>query len=131
MNHSLEENHPSRSWKEKFEASFRGAKLGVRGHSSFFVHFFFTALVIACSVALNIALWEWCMLILCIGAVMVSELFNSSIETLVRGLPLEQRPPFWPALDIAAGAVLVASGFAGAIGLLILAPKFLTFWVHG
>lgn len=40
MNHSLEENHPSRSWKEKFEASFRGAKLGVRGHSSFFVHFF-------------------------------------------------------------------------------------------
>ncbi len=129
MNHSLKETKPTRGWREKFEAAFRGAKRGVRGHSSFFVHFFFTALVIACSVALNIALWEWCALILCIGGVLVSELFNSSIETLVRGMPLDQRPPYWPALDIAAGAVLVASGFACAIGILILAPKFLTFWV--
>ncbi len=120
------ESHP-RSWREKFAAAFRGTKLGIRGHSSFFVHFFFAALVVACSVAFSLHSWEWCVLIICIGGVIVSELFNSAIETLVRGLPLEQRPPFWPALDIAAGAVLVASGFAVLLGFFILAPKFITF----
>jgi len=118
---------PPRSWQEKFAAAFRGTKLGIRGHSSFFVHFFFAALVVACSFALSLHGWEWCVLILCIGGVIVSELFNSAIETLVRSLPPEQRPNFWPALDIAAGAVLVASGFAVLLGFLILAPKFVTF----
>ena len=33
-----------RSWGAKFAAAFRGIKLGVRGHSSFFVHFFFAAI---------------------------------------------------------------------------------------
>lgn len=129
MTQEMETNSPSRSWQEKFAAAFRGAKLGIRGHSSFFVHFFFAALVVACSVALNIEVWEWCVLILCIAGVIVSELFNSAIETLVRGLAPEKRPPFWPALDVAAGAVLVASGFAAFLGLLILAPRFLTFLI--
>jgi hypothetical protein len=40
-----------RSWRAKFAAAFRGLKLGVRGHSSFFVHFFFAALVLAAAVS--------------------------------------------------------------------------------
>src|SRR5262249_37078383 len=38
---------PRRPWRRKFGDAYRGLKLGIRGHSSFFVHFFFTALVVA------------------------------------------------------------------------------------
>jgi len=124
-----EERKPSkpRPWDDKFAAAFRGAKLGIRGHSSFSVHFFFSALVVACAVAFQCSHWEWCILLLCIALVITTELVNSAIETLVRGLPRSQRPPFWPALDVAAGAVLVASLFAAAIGLVVLVPRFLGF----
>jgi diacylglycerol kinase len=110
---------PPRTWRRKFGEAFRGLKLGVRGQSSFFVHFFFTALVIAAAVALGCKLLEWCVLLGCIGMVLVAELFNSALETLFRGLDAATRERAWPSLDIAAGAVLLASIFAVVIGGLV------------
>jgi diacylglycerol kinase len=112
-----------RSWREKFQVAFRGWKFGVRGHSSFFVHFFFTALVVAAAVVLSCNAIEWCLLIGCIGLVLTTELFNSAIETLFRGLPEDIKDRVWPCLDIGAGAVLMASLTASIIGLIILLPK--------
>jgi diacylglycerol kinase len=114
-----ERPRPKRSWRSKFGAALRGIKLGVRGHSSFFVHFFFTALVVAAAVVLRCDLVQWCILLGCIGLVLTAELFNSAIETLFRGLDEETRERVWPCLDIAAGAVLLASLTASVIGLLV------------
>src|SRR5690242_6920041 len=75
-----------RPWRHKFGAALRGMKLGVRGHSSFFVHFFFGALVVAAGIILGCEMMEWCILLLCIAMVLTAELFNSAIETLFRGL---------------------------------------------
>jgi diacylglycerol kinase len=108
-----------RPWRAKFGAAFRGLKLGIRGHSSFFVHFFFAALVVAAAIALGCDLVEWCLLLGCIGAVLTAELFNSAIETLFRGLDEATKERVWPCLDIAAGAVLLASIAAAVIGLII------------
>jgi diacylglycerol kinase len=110
---------PPRRWRHKFGDAFRGLKLGVRGHSSFFVHFFFAALVVAAAVALRCELVQWCLLLGCIGLVLTAELFNSAVETLFRGLDEETRERAWPALDIAAGAVLLASVTAVVVGSLI------------
>src|SRR2546425_10548962 len=77
---------PRRSWRAKFGDAFRGLKLGVRGHSSFFVHFFFAALVIAAGIVLRCEPLEWCLVLSCIGLVLTAELFNSAIETLFHGL---------------------------------------------
>ncbi len=112
-----------RPWRAKFGDAFRGVKLGVRGHSSFFVHFFVAALVIAAGVIFRCELLEWCMLVGCIGLVLTAELFNSALETLFRGLDEATKERVWPALDVAAGAVLAASVTAGAVGLLIFLPK--------
>src|SRR5207302_9481109 len=95
-----------RYWRDKFRVAFRGLKLGIRGHSSFSVHFFFAALVLASAIVLQCDLWQWCVLVGCIGFVLTAELFNSAIETLFRGLDEPTRARVWPALDVAAGAVL-------------------------
>ncbi len=79
----------------------------MRGHSSFFVHFFVAALVVAAGFVFGCARWEWCVLVGCIGFVLTAELFNSALETLFRGLDEATRERAWPALDIAAGAVLL------------------------
>jgi diacylglycerol kinase len=110
---------PRRSWVFKFACAFRGLKLGVRGHSSFFVHFFFTALVVLAAVVLHCGVIEWCLLLGCIGLVLTAELFNSAVETLFRGLDEATRDRVWPCLDIAAGAVLLASLVSAVIGGII------------
>jgi diacylglycerol kinase len=112
-----------RPWRAKFGVALRGIKLGVRGHSSFFVHFFFAALALAAAIVFDCDVLEWCLLFGCIGFVLTAELFNSALETLFRGLDEETRERVWPCLDIAAGAVLVASIFAGVIGAVIFLPK--------
>ena len=118
---------PRRSWRAKFRVAFRGIKFGVRGHSSFSVHFFATALVVASAIVLQCQLWEWCVLLGCVGFVLTAELFNSAIETLFRGLDEATKERTWPALDIAAGAVLTASLFAGLIGGVVLLNRLASF----
>lgn len=109
-----------RSWLTKFGAAFRGLKWGIRGHSSFFVHFFFTALIIAAAIVVECDFVEWSILLLCIGLVLTAELFNSAVETLFRGLDEAARERSWRCLDIAAGAVLMASITAAVVGLVVL-----------
>ncbi|MBY0527817.1 MAG: diacylglycerol kinase [Gemmataceae bacterium] len=110
---------PRRRWREKFEDAFRGLKLGIRGHSSFFVHFFFAALVIAAAIVLRCTLLEWCILLGCIGMVLTAELFNSAVETLFHGQDAAAKARTKDCLDIAAGAVLMASAVALVIGAVV------------
>jgi diacylglycerol kinase len=115
---------PPRLWRDKFREAFRGVKRGVRGQSSFFVHFFFAVLAIAVAIVFECSLVEWCLLIFCIGGVLTAELFNSAIETLFRGLDEAARDRYYSCLDIAAGAVLVASVSALLVGSLIFGRHF-------
>ncbi len=120
--------HPPRKprrWRDKFREAVRGMKLGVRGHSSFSVHFFFAALALAAGFVLQINHTEWCLVIGCIGLVLTAELFNSAIETLFRGIDLETKDRIVGCLDIAAGAVLLAGLTAAAIGVIVFGKKLM------
>jgi diacylglycerol kinase len=121
----LVSTRPRRSWRAKFGDAFRGLKLGVRGHSSFFVHFFFAALVLAAGLVLRCGPLEWCLLLACIGMVLTAELFNSALETIFRGLDETTKPRVRACLDIAAGAVLVASIAAALIGSIIFLGRLI------
>jgi diacylglycerol kinase len=114
-----------RLWRDKFKEAFRGVKKGVRGHSSFSVHFFFAVVAVAAAGALECDYREWCLILGCVGLVMTAELFNSSIETLFRGLEPDARDRVYSCLDIAAGAVLVAGLTSAAIGTVIFGRKLL------
>jgi diacylglycerol kinase len=108
--------------------ALHGVKLGVRGQSSFFVHFFFTALVVAAGGVFQVARLEWALLIGCIGLVLTAELFNSALETLFHGLDDATKHRLVGVLDIAAGAVLLAASTAVIIGCLVFVPYLLD-WV--
>jgi diacylglycerol kinase len=114
-----------RRWRDKFREAIRGVKLGVRGHSSFFVHFFFAALALSAALVLDCTLIEWCLVVGCIGMVITAELFNSAIETLFHALDAEQKARIYGCLDIAAGAVLIAGLTSAVIGVLIFGRHIL------
>jgi len=113
----------SRPWSDKFAEAFRGIKLGVRGHSSFFVHFFFAAMAVAFAIALECSAVEWCLIVLCIGGVLTTELVNSAIETLFHGLDDETKSHWNGCMEVAAGAVLVAGVTAAVVGSIVFVGR--------
>ncbi len=68
---------------------------------------------------------RWTVLILTIALVFFAELINTVIEITIDLVTTEYHPLAKAAKDTAAGAVLVTSMAAVAIGLLILGPPLL------
>ncbi len=62
---------------------------------------------------------EWCLLLLCITAVLAAELFNTALELLARAISDEYHAHIEAALDISSAGVLIASLGAAAVGSLI------------
>lgn len=91
------------------------------------IHLAVTAIVIACGCWLNISATEWCLVILCIGGVLMAEAFNTAVETLADRVSGEYDPLVGRCKDIAAGAVLLFVIAAVVVGLIIFLPKFLQF----
>ena len=111
---------PDRSWGAKFSDAFRGLRQGVRGESSFFVHFFIAFAVILAGIFLHVSLMEWCVLIICIIVVLVSEMFNTALESMARAITDEPNPHVGGALDIGSAAVLLSSIGAAVVGTIVL-----------
>ena len=114
-----------RRWRDKFREALGGVKRGVRGHSSFSVHFFFAALVVTAALVLQCDWVEWCLVVGCIGGVIAAELFNSAVETLFHGLDPDSKARIQGCLDISAGAVLVASLTAAIVGTVVFVHRLL------
>ena len=110
---------PHRSWCSKFARAFRGVAVGVRGQSSFAVHFTCTALVLGAAVVLRVTLVEWCLLLLCITLVLSAEMFNGALESLARAIDEEYNAHLADGLDVASSAVLLAAGGASTVGVII------------
>lgn len=117
--------YPRRWWRDRIRPACRGIKLGVRGHSRFFVHFFCAGLVLTAAIVLRCDLVQWCFLLGCIGLVLVTELLNNAIEALLAGLDERSMARAAPCMDIAAGALLLAIVTASVIGGLIFLSRLL------
>ena len=106
----------SRSWKNKFSDAFRGLREGVRGQSSFAVHFAIAAAVIAAAAVLRTSAAEWSILLLCMMVVLSAEMFNSALEATARAISGESNPHLRDALDMASAAVLIAAMGSVVVG---------------
>ncbi len=111
--------------EEQILLGFDRHREGIRGQSSFAVHLPMACLVVAFAYGLGCSWSEWAILVLCIGCVLSAELMNSAVELLAKGLCREKNTDVGDALDVASGAVLVASIASALVGLLILGRKIL------
>jgi len=112
-----------RTWPRKFGDAFRGLFRAVRSQSSFFVHLWAAAAVVAAAAVLRVSLVEWCLLIGAIGIVLVAEIFNTSIESLARAVDAGRHPRIRDALDMASAAVLLSAMVAAVIGAVIFGHR--------
>ena len=97
-----------------------GLKLAARRERSFRFHLLAGAMVLGLLLATRPAPLWWARLGLATGLVLMAELFNSALETLLDHLHPDRHPAFGAAKDLAAGAVLVASVVALVVGLAFL-----------
>lgn len=115
-------------WSRKFQLAFRGVARAIRGNDSFAVHLPAAALALGLAAWFQVSLIEWALLGLAIGLVLSLELANSAMESLAEEMTSEHSPAVERALDTAAGAVLVATATALAVGLSIFGPRLWNLW---
>ena len=112
-------------WINKFRCAFRGLWIGAYRQSSFAAHFAICGIVFALAILLRCEAWQWCAMLLCMAIVLGLEYINSALERLAKGLCNTHNQDVGDALDMAAAAVLVASGISVVIGLLIFGLQIL------
>jgi len=71
----------------------------------------------------DISSLEWIACLICYGAVLGAEAFNTAIERLVDAISPEFNPKYGEVKDIASGAVFATVIFAILVGLIIFLPK--------
>lgn len=116
------------SFKSRFR-SFSFALNGLRSlikyeHNSR-IHFVAAAIAIVLGVLLKLSTYEWPLLIIVIGFVFITELLNSSIESLANRIDPERNEMIKKAKDYSAAAVLVSALIAVISGCLIFIPKII------
>jgi diacylglycerol kinase len=103
----------------------RGLRVAVRDDPTFTIHLLAAIAVIVLSALLQVSRWEWCLLTLCIAAVITAELFNTSLERMAKAISNDFNAQIRDALDISSGAVLAVSVAAAIVGCIIWLPHLL------
>ena len=94
-----------------------------RSQWNFKVYLLATLALIPLGIYFKLSNTEWAILALAIAGVWVAEMLNTALEVLLNHLHPDQHPAIGKAKDIAAGAVLVAAGFAVVVGVLVFWGK--------
>jgi undecaprenol kinase len=84
------------------------------------IHGFSAVAVVVAGVLLRLPAAAWAVLFLAIALVVVAELANSAIESVVDLVSPEDHPLAKRAKDVAAAAVLVAAAGAVAVGICVV-----------
>jgi len=79
--------------------------------------------VIALAATYDLSATGWAVLLICGCVVLSAEILNSSIEALADYVQREYDEDIRTIKDLAAGAVLLAAGLAGTVGVIV-------FWPH-
>ncbi len=103
-----------------FHHAYRGLIYAVRTQRNMRFHVLVSAVVLVLSLFVGVSKLELAMLVLVIAIVLVTEILNTALEFTVDLVTREYHPLAKLAKDASAGAVLVASVAALAVGYLVL-----------
>jgi len=110
---------------KSFRHAFHGIFVVVRTQPSAWIHLMATVGVVALGFYVSLSAMEWCVIVLAIGLVWVTEALNTAIECLADEVTRDHRKGIGLAKDVGAGAVLLASICSVVLGALVFVPHFL------
>lgn len=119
------------SWKARarsFRYALRGLQTLICTEHNTWIHTGAALLALLLCWLLDCRPGEWIAVILCIGAVIMAEAFNTAIEALCDHVSPEINPLIGKAKDVAAAGVLIMAAAALAVGCIIFIPKILSLW---
>lgn len=111
-----------------FVYAWNGIRAAVQQERNFRFHLCAACYALAACALAELQAAEWCIVILCIAAVLGMELMNSAVE---RAVDKPDTTHWWSAgaaKDMAAGGVLFMALGALAAGLCLLAPRLPVIW---
>lgn len=117
-----------RARRDSFRYAANGVRLVVVTQAHARLHVVAASGVVFVAWALSVSPLEWCVLLLAIALVWVSEAINTALEFAVDLASPGFHPVAGKAKDVAAGAVLVAACLAAAIGGIVFFPKLAIFF---
>jgi diacylglycerol kinase len=116
------------SFLRSFSFAGQGVWYAVRTQRNMRVHLLAALSVVTVGLVLRISAVGWACIIAAIGLVLTAETLNTVVEALTDLCTEEFHPLAKIAKDTAAGAVLIASMAALAVGIAIFVPRLATVW---
>lgn len=108
-----------------FKFAFHGLWLLVQNEHNSRIHFLAAIVAVTMGIILKLNSLEWSLLIIVIGIVFLTELLNSSLETLADFVNPEWNEKIRNVKDYAAAAVLISAIISIIVGAFIFIPKIL------
>lgn len=121
------ENPKKQPLYKSFGYAFEGIFAVIKKERNMKIHCCVMGLVIAAGLLFGISVVQWCLCFILFGLIMALEMVNTAVEAAVDLVTEERRPLAKLAKDAAAGAVLLASVMAAAVGAMIFIPEVLQF----
>ena len=113
---------------ESFRFAFNGLASLLKNEHNSRIHLVAALFSIIIGIILNLNVTEWSLLIIVIGLVFITELINSSMESLADLIDPDRNEKIMRAKDYSAAAVLISAIVAVIAGGLIFIPKFLAWF---
>ncbi|MFX3674419.1 MAG: diacylglycerol kinase family protein [Paenisporosarcina sp.] len=108
-----------------FRFAFQGIIHALKREQNFRFHVVSAIVVILVGSISGLSVYDWIILLLCIGGMLGLELLNSALERVVDLASPNVHELAKQAKDMSAAAVLVFAGASAIIGILIFLPKWM------
>lgn len=109
-----------------FRFALNGLSSMLRNEHNSRIHVLAALAAIAMGIILKLNSNEWCLIIIVIGIVFITELLNTSLESLADLVDPKWNEKIRKAKDYSAGAVLIAAIISIVTGGLVFIPKLLS-----
>ena len=110
---------------KSFKFSFDGLKYAYLHEQSLLLHLIVMVIIIACGIGFKITPIQWVITLVMGALILVTELFNTSIEAVVDMVTEEYHPLAKVAKDTASAACCIADMMAAGMWLVVFVPKII------
>ena len=108
-----------------FDFAIQGVKTAIKKEPNFRFHLLAAVLAMAGATILGFSPTEWVVLFFAIALVLILELVNTSLESIVNIVSPQRQEKARVAKDVSAAAVLVAAVAAVLVGVYLFLPKLI------